>query len=140
MCRTEAGIQQKDCRKTTYTYMYVTLSWCCTEEINTTLYINYMPIFFKSKQKDYRSSGLLMRAKLLQSCSTLCDPPGSSARGILQARILEWVAISYSSGSSQPRDRTHTSHVSCTGGWILYHQGHLGSLCYSSVHLGFEMF
>ena len=113
--------------------MYVTLSWCCTEEINTTLYINYMPIFFKSKQKDYRSSGLLMRAKLLQSCSTLCDPmdpgpPGSSVHGILQARTLEWVAISY------------TSHVSCTGGWILYHQGHLGSLCYSSVHLGFEMF
>ena len=45
-----------------------------------------------------------------QSCPTLCDPmdsspPGSSVHGILQARILEWVAISFSRGSSQPRDR-----------------------------------
>ena len=35
-----------------------------------------------------------------------CNPPGSSVRGIFQARILEWVAISFSRGSSQPRDRT----------------------------------
>src|SRR5574340_167266 len=46
-------------------------------------------------------------AKSLQSCLTLCDPvdsspPGSSVHGILQARILEWVAISFSRGSSQP--------------------------------------
>ena len=46
----------------------------------------------------------------------LCDPvdcslPGSSAHGILQARILEWVAISFSRGSSQPRDRTRVSHI-----------------------------
>ena len=37
--------------------------------------------------------------------------PGSSVHGILQARILEWVAVSYSKGSSQPRDRTRTSYV-----------------------------
>ena len=48
-------------------------------------------------------------AKLLQSCLTLCDPtdcslPGSSVHGILQATILEWVAISFSRGSSQSRD------------------------------------
>ena len=48
----------------------------------------------------------------------LCDPmdcslPGSSIHGILQARVLEWVAISFSRGSSQPRDRTQ---VSCTAG------------------------
>ena len=53
-----------------------------------------------------------------QSCPTLCDPvdcspPGSSVHGILQARILEWVAISYSRGSSQPRDWTQ---VSCIAG------------------------
>ena len=36
-----------------------------------------------------------------------CSPPGSSVRGIFQARILEWVAISFSRGSSRPRDRTH---------------------------------
>ena len=44
-----------------------------------------------------------------QSCPTLCDPmyyspPGSSVHGNLQARILEWVAIFFSRGSSQPRD------------------------------------
>ena len=48
-------------------------------------------------------------AKSLQSCPTLCDPtdgspPGSFVPGILQARTLEWVAISFSKGSSQPRD------------------------------------
>ena len=45
-----------------------------------------------------------------------CSPPGSSAHGISQARILEWVAIPFSRGSSHPRDC-----VSCTGRQILYH-------------------
>ena len=47
-----------------------------------------------------------------------CSPPGSSVCGISQARILEWVAISYSRWSSQPRDWTHISY---TGRQILYH-------------------
>ena len=60
------------------------------------------------------------------SCPTLVtpmdrSPPGSWDHGIFQARILEWAAISYSRGSSQPRDRTHVSCLSCTGWWILYH-------------------
>ena len=60
------------------------------------------------------------------SCLTLCDPmdcslPGSSVHGIFQARILEWVAISFSRGSSQPRDRTHVFCISCIGRQILYH-------------------
>ena len=47
-----------------------------------------------------------------QSCLILCDPmdsgpPDSSVYGILQTRLLEWVAISYARGSSRPRDRTH---------------------------------
>ena len=51
-----------------------------------------------------------------QSCPTLCDPmdyrpPGSSVHGILQARVLECVAISSPRGSSQPRDRTQVSHI-----------------------------
>ena len=45
----------------------------------------------------------------------------SSVCGISQARILEWVAISCSRGSSQPRDPTHLSFVSCFGKWILHH-------------------
>ena len=40
-----------------------------------------------------------------------CSPPGSSVHGILQARILEWVAISFSRGCSQPRDQTQVSHI-----------------------------
>ena len=53
-----------------------------------------------------------------QSCPTLCDPmdcspSGSSVYGILQARILEWVAMPYSRGSSWPRDRTSISCISC---------------------------
>ena len=40
-----------------------------------------------------------------------CSPPGSFVHGILQARILEWVAISFSRGSSQPRDQTQVSHT-----------------------------
>ena len=49
------------------------------------------------------------------------SPPGSSVHGIFQARILEWVAIPFSRGSSQLRDRTYVSCVSCTGRQILYH-------------------
>ena len=53
-----------------------------------------------------------------QSCATLCDPidfspPGSSVHRILQARILEWIAISFSRGSSRPRNQIR---VSCTAG------------------------
>ena len=43
------------------------------------------------------------------------SPPGSSVHCIFQVRILEWVAISYFRGSSQPRDRTHISYVPCIG-------------------------
>ena len=39
------------------------------------------------------------------------SPPGTSVHGILQARILEWVTIPFSRGSSQPRDQTHVSHI-----------------------------
>ena len=55
-------------------------------------------------------------SEVAQLCPTLCDPvdyspPGSSVHGILQARILEWVAISFSRGSSQLRDRTQVSRI-----------------------------
>ena len=59
----------------------------------------------------------------VQACLTLCDSmdwglPGSSVQGISQARILKWVAISFSRGFSKIRDWTW---VSCIGKWILYH-------------------
>ena len=56
-----------------------------------------------------------------------CSPPGSSVPGIFPARILEWVAISSSRGSSRLRDQTHVSQVPCIDRWILYHLRHLGS-------------
>ena len=68
-------------------------------------------------------------SEVAQSCPTLCDPidyspPGSSIHGIFQARVLEWVAISFSKGSSLHRDRTQTlPHCWQT----LYHLSHQGS-------------
>ena len=49
--------------------------------------------------------------KLSQSNLTLCDPMNYTVHGILQARILEWVAFPFSRGSSQPRDQTQVSHI-----------------------------
>ena len=67
-----------------------------------------------------------------QSCPTLCHPmdcslPGSSVHGIILARILEWVAMSSSGVSSQPRGGTHFFSSSCTDRWILYLLSHWGN-------------
>ena len=64
-------------------------------------------------------------AKSLQSCPTLCDPmdcspPCSPVHGILQARIVEWVAMPSSRGYSPPRG-THIFYASWIGRWVLYH-------------------
>ena len=56
------------------------------------------------------------------------NPPVSSVHRIFQARILEWVAMTSSRGSSQLRDWTQVSYVSCTGRQVLYHQHHLGNV------------
>ena len=61
-----------------------------------------------------------VHAKSLQSRPTLCSctdcSPWAPLHGLLQARVLEWAAISSSRGSSQPRSRTCISHIFCTGG------------------------
>ena len=94
-------------------------------------------------RKKYRAGGIMFpefqtilqtdsqqsENEIAQSCPTLCDPidcrlPGSSVHGIFQARILKWVAISFSSRSSWPRDWTW---VSCIVGRWLYHLSHQGS-------------
>ena len=74
--------------------MCITESLCCTTEINAILQNNYTSITSILK----RSTAA---AKSPQSCPTLCDPtdgspPGSPVPGILQARTLEWAAISFS--------------------------------------------
>ena len=60
--------------------------------------------------------GKVKWSEVAQSCPNLCDPmdcslQGSSVHGIFQARVLEWVAISFSRGSSRSRDRTQVSHI-----------------------------
>ena len=72
-----------------------------------------------------------------QSCPTLCSLPGSAVHRTFQTRILKWVAISSSRGSSQPRDQTHVSCVSllhCRQ--ILYALSHWGShILYIKTHI-----
>ena len=65
---------------------------------------------------------------MLRVCSVMfdsdpvgCNPPGSSVRGILQARILEWVAISFSRGSSPPRGQTRSLAPPALTGGFFYH-------------------
>ena len=62
------------------------------------------------------------KVKVTHTCPTLCDPMDYIVHGILQARILEWVAILFSRGSSQPRDQTHLSHQGKTRilEWVAY--------------------
>ena len=77
---------------------------------------------FSDKRQDGTGGcPLCVRAQSLQSCPTLCDTVDSSLAdysvlGIFQARILEWIAMPSSKGSSQPRDQTHLPYVSCMAG------------------------
>ena len=52
-----------------------------------------------------------VKVKVAQSCLTLCNPMDCTVHGILQARILQWVAFPFSRGSSQSRDRTQVSLI-----------------------------
>ena len=75
----------------------------------------WAPLTMEFSRQEY-SSGLpfpspKMKAKVVQSSPTLCDPMDYTVHGILQARILEWVAFPFSRGSSQPRDQTQVSNT-----------------------------
>ena len=75
------------------------------------------------KEEISRCHFTFVKVSVAQSCLTLCNPmncslPGSSVHGILQARILKWVAIPFSKGSSWPRDQT----------WVSYNAGRFFSL------------
>ena len=70
----------------------------------------------KRQSGSLRTHKIDSESEVAQLCPTLCDPmdcslPHSSVHGIFQARILEWVAISFSRASSQPRDRTRVSRI-----------------------------
>ena len=86
-------------------------------------------LFGKTLDEAFKA-GSSLHAALLQSCPILFNSmdyslPGSSVHGILQARILEWVATSSSRGSCQPRDRTCICYISFIRRLILYHQRQL---------------
>ena len=63
------------------------------------------------QQQQYMLQVYNMKAKITQSCLTLCNPMDYTVHGILQARILEWVAFPFSRGSSQQRDQTQVSRT-----------------------------
>ena len=67
---------------------------------------------------------ITVKVKVARSCPTLCDPMDYTAHGILQARILEWVAFPFCRGSSQLRDQTQVS-LGCRQ--IIYQLNHKGS-------------
>ena len=100
---------------------------------------HYSPHFSKKLKEQMKNcinccwSWCLSLSRVRLFCDPVdCSPPGFSVRGISQARILEWVAISYSRGSSRSRNQTCVSSISCTGGQILYHRTiweGLGCLC-----------
>ena len=72
-------------------------------EFNILLHINV--------EKKSKVSLQYMKVKVTQLCLTLCDPMNYIVHGILQARILEWVAFPFSRVSSQPKDQTQVSHI-----------------------------
>ena len=90
-----------------------------THSLYTVPLFHYKPkVFCNLKMKTHQCPSLvfLLLCSVTKSCLTLCDPmdhspPGSCIRGILQTRTLDWVAISFSRASSQPRDRTRVSHI-----------------------------
>ena len=82
---------------------------CCTRETNATLLIHYACML----------SGFSPFWLCVNPMG--CSPPGCSVHRILQARLLQWVAIPSSRRSSWPRNWTHVSYVSCIGRRLLYH-------------------
>ena len=113
-------------------FKQVQLSICSLWHIYFDMCFN-LNISFITDETDWEECGFSSCCcSVSQSRLTLCDPkdwgpPGSSVHGISQARILEWVPISFSRGSSRPRHQTHISRVCCIGSQALYHQCHLGS-------------
>ena len=89
--------------------------WLKTQSPPSQIFIHFSILFtyFKTLNYHYHEKRWVL---ITQLCPALCDPmdwgsPGSSVHGILQARILEWVAISFSKRSSQPRDQTEISSI-----------------------------
>ena len=87
------------------TFLKIVGGWCIGEYLGHFLVINT----FCSIDNYFALQ--LQKVKVTQSCLTLCDPMDYIVHGILQARVLEWVAFPFSRGSFQPRDQTRVSRV-----------------------------
>ena len=92
------------------------------KESDVTEWLSHSPFFLflerwagwvtsKWKHGEKEKKQWKVKAKVAHLCPTLCDPMDYTVHGILQARILEWVAFPFSRGSSQPRDQTQVSHI-----------------------------
>ena len=91
-----------------YTFSSVPGIFTSTDHVTDTNQVSANLRGLKSYQVSFLNTMVKVKVK---SCPTLCNPmgcslPGSSVHGIFQAIVLEWIAISFSRGSSQPRDRT----------------------------------
>ena len=99
----------------THTHTGVTVLWVKKKNIGSTWDPSVSSWYFSLPTSKHKSYTFLC-VSFTQSCLTLCDPtdcspPDSSVCGTFQARILQWVAMPFSRGSSQPRDRTRVSHI-----------------------------
>ena len=118
------GIMLTKCQVEKLKYKYINTYWACNQQY-CIVYFKFIkkvnPKLFHYKEKYFLHLVLFWvlpesESEVTLSCPTLCDPvdcslPSFSVHGILQARIMEWVAISFSRGSSWPRDRTWVSHI-----------------------------
>ena len=83
------------------------------------MYAYTLALYLRQKLLSHNGSIFnVSEVKVAQLCLTLWDPMDSTVHGILQARILEWVAFPFSRGSSQPRNRTQVSRIA--GGFFRY--------------------
>ena len=103
---------------------------CSSPGIFKARILEWAPCLFPTQGS---SQSKVKQSEVVQSCLTLCDPmdctlPGSSIHRVLQARILECVAISFSRGYSRPRDRTWVSCI--TGRQTLYCLSHQNYVSY----------
>ena len=86
------------------------MSTCPLQE-NSQLYPEHISMLWPPLRPLPSPALAQVKVKVAQLCPTLWDSMGCIVHGILQARILEWVAFPFSRGSSQPRDQTQVSHI-----------------------------
>ena len=95
---------------------YNVVLFSAVQQSQSAMCVHIYPFFFGFSSHLGHRRALKSESEVAQSCPTLCNPmdcslPGSSVHEIFQARVRVWVAISFSRGSSRPRDQTQVSHI-----------------------------